>query len=341
MPKINKEKVRQYMLGLIRADDGDFVKKTVDAFGVARSTVYNYVKKLCEEGVIQKSEQHDCGYTLVYRSRRYSYQNEGLREDIIFRRDIAPLLEGFAPEVIGIWNYAFTEMMNNAIEHSRTEKILVVVSRSAYDTVIMLDDDGTGIFQNIRDYYLHEKREELLLEECVALLFAGKFTTMRNQHSGEGIFFTSHMMDSFRILSDHILFSRDNFRDDMLIGEDVDVVKGTTVLMSLNNQSRKTSREVFDRFSDIDGGFTRTHLPIAHIFPGGNPVSRSEARRLTAMVEEFKEITLDYENVEEIGQAFAHELYVVWRDRRPEVVLINENASDVVLRMIAHAEHSR
>lgn len=55
-----KEQVKQYMLKLIAANDPSLVAKTVEYFGKSKSTIYNYLKEMCETGIISKTES---GYT--------------------------------------------------------------------------------------------------------------------------------------------------------------------------------------------------------------------------------------------------------------------------------------
>ena len=328
-----KEQILQYMLKLIAAADTKLVAKTLEAFKgvISKSTVYNYLGEMCENGIIKKS---DSAYILATQEHSFSYQNDGtLGEDRIFSRDIEPIFSSLPKSVFSAWRYAFTEMMNNAIEHSEATKINVCVLKNALKTAIIIADNGKGIFNNIRDYVKAEKGEDLTLKECAALLFAGKFTTAKSMHSGEGIFFTSHLMDSFKIVSDGIIFTRDNF-DDKNLETDSFKHNSTTVVMELYNNSNKTTREVFNRFSDIDEGFIKTHIPIAHIFSGTGPVSRSEARRLGELISKFKEVELDFTNVEEVGQAFTHELFIVWQRNNPEVKLNVINTGDDVDFMI-------
>lgn len=45
------------------------------------------------------------------------YLRESLEQGILCE-DIRPLFDGMSKEAKSIWYYAFTEMMNNAIEHS-------------------------------------------------------------------------------------------------------------------------------------------------------------------------------------------------------------------------------
>lgn len=334
---VNKEQVKQYMLKLISAGDKEYAAKTVDSFGLSKSTVYNYAKQLCDDGIIIKraSEQ----YELVNKVTSFRYNNENLSEDRVFNKDIAPLLTECAKNAQSIWRYAFTEMMNNAIEHSGASVINVTVLQNCLNTTVGISDNGMGIFKNIQNYMKTEKNDDIPLDECVSLLFAGKFTTAKANHSGEGIFFTSHMMDSFLIISDNNVFSRNSFTDKQIT--DISYEKGTIVTMSLHNQTKKTTLEVFNRFSDIDEGFTRTHIPIAHMFPAGNPVSRSEARRLSAVISGFKEITLDFSNVEEVGQAFCHELFVLWQNKNPDIVLNIAEANEAVDYMIKRVKNTK
>lgn len=335
-----KEQVLQYMLKLISANDSKLAAKTLDAFegAVSKSTVYNYLAELVEKNIIKKD---DSSYKLVTKEYVFEYKNDGtLGEDRIFERDIEEKLSELPKNVFSAWRYAFTEMMNNAIEHSSADEISVSILKNALNTTIIIADNGKGIFKNIQQYVKGEMNEELSLKECATLLFAGKFTTAKSMHSGEGIFFTSHLMDSFRIVSDNVIFSRDNF-DDINFEGNILEEYSTVVFMELNNNSNKTTKEVFNRFSNVEEGFIKTQIPIAHIFSGTGPVSRSEARRLAELISKFKQVDLDFINVEEVGQAFVHELFIVFQRNNPHVKLNVLNACDDVDFMIRRVINTR
>ena len=336
MKNINKEKVKQYILTHIK--DNELVAKTVDTFKISKSSVYNYLNELINEGIIEKNQKGT--YDTVSKDYEYVYLNNDLSEDKIFDNDIAKHVNMYDKNVLSIWRYAFTEMMNNAIEHSRAQNITVDVHTNVVNTLISIYDNGIGIFNNIQEYVKKEENKEITLEEAAQLLFAGKFTTAKSMHSGEGIFFTSHLMDTFLIFSDKITFSRTPFNEFQL-SFDKERFKGTWVFMLLNNHSKKTTKEVFNRFSSVEEGFIRTQIPIAHIFPNGSPVSRSEARRLGELVMKFKEIDLDFTNVEEVGQAFCHELFIVWKARNSEKQLNILNANQDVLNMINRVKNTK
>lgn len=52
-------------------------------------------------------------------------------------------------------------------------------------------------------------------------------------------------------------------------------------------------------FSDVDGGFTKTNIPVKNVFET-YPVSRSQAKRLCHRFDKFREIELDFDGIEEI-----------------------------------------
>jgi hypothetical protein len=70
-------------------------------------------------------------------------------------------------------------------------------------------------------------------------------------------------------------------------------------------------------------------------------VSRSQAKRLLARFEVFREVILDFAGVASIGQAFADEVFRVFQNAHPEVHLRIMHASEEVLRMINRAKALR
>jgi hypothetical protein len=67
-----------------------------------------------------------------------------------------------------------------------------------------------------------------------------------------------------------------------------------------------------------------------------NYIARSEARRLLANLENFREIVLDFRDVQSVGQGFADEVFRVFASRNPGIVIHSENTSPPVTAMIRH-----
>jgi hypothetical protein len=108
--------------------------------------------------------------------------------------------------------------------------------------------------------------------------------------------------------------------------------------MKLNNHTSRTTKKVFDQYSDEDYGFTKTVVPVKLAQYGQDKlISRSQARRLLARVELFKTVLFDFKGVESIGPAFADEIFRVFALEHPEIRLIPTTASSAVKRMVGRA----
>ncbi len=335
-----KQQILSYMLEHIDKQDPDFVAKTVSNFEISKTTVYNYLKQMVSEDLIEPSINSKAKYELkeTYSCFEYDTSND-LEEDRIFNSDILPLISGYPINVVDITRYVFTEMMNNAIEHSNASKITCAVFRNCLNTKYMICDDGIGIFRKIQLYF-EQKGEKISLDEAVDALFPGKLTTDNQNHSGQGIFFSSHAADIFSIYSDNKVFSHSSFKEGK-IDVEIPYEKGTIVFFVLANSSQKKLVDVFDMFSDPTRGFFKTQIPVAHMFSSGSPVSRSEARRLGTYIKNFEEVTLDFKDVPSVGQAFVHELFVKYQNRNPSISISVVNANDAVSNMISMVKNTK
>ena len=330
-----KKTIVLYILDKIASGTKGLSNVVADAFGISTNTVHTYINELIDEGIIAKRKRGE--YELATQRNKYSFlRSQGELEidtqafDLCLSKQISHLSEN----VQHIWAYAMSEMVNNVIDHSNAEQMFVIVEQNYLQTSVGIIDDGIGIFEKIKNHFSLPN-----LDEAICELFKGKLTTDADNHSGEGIFFTSHLMDKFTLLSERVVFTRDDFVDADYELDNLE--KGTLVTMSLHNHSKKTTKSVFDRFSDIEEGFIKTQIPIAHIFSGSGPISRSEARRLGELISKFKEIELDFTNVEEVGQAFSHELFIVWQTRNPDVTLNILNACKDVDSMIRRVKNTK
>jgi hypothetical protein len=69
-----------------------------------------------------------------------------------------------------------------------------------------------------------------------------------------------------------------------------------------------------------------------------NLVSRSQAKRLLMRVDRFKTVVLDFSGIASIGQAFADEVFRVFRAKNSGVEVVPIHTSSEVKRMITRAE---
>lgn len=311
------------------------VTLVVDKFGISRTAVYQNIKKLINEGKIKREENHKKRkYTLVSEEKLFIYSiSDGLSESEIWRRDI----EEYMPQkdnVRHIWEYGFTEMFNNAIDHSGGTTILVKILFNSIKTSMYVVDNGIGVFRKIKNKFNLSSEREAILE-----LAKGKLTTNAAEHTGEGIFFTSRAFDVFFIESHGIFFSHNDAVDKDVLFEDLDDgLNGTVIYMEIKNDSDRLLSDIFDKFSGEDYGFDKTIIPIELARYGDeNLVSRSQAKRVLTRVNLFKNVVFDFKNVPQIGQAFADEIFRVFAKSNPTIKLDYINANEEIVNMIKRA----
>ncbi len=336
MKKSERLLAEKFLMQRIFEEDPDFVDKTMDAFGISRSTVYNYITRLQEQGELERVGG-SMPYRILYQTTRFTVDTSKEKsEDRVYARDIAPLLSDLPFNVQKIWRYAITAMLNNAMEHARASAIVVVVNKSRLCTIVGVLDNGVGIFRRIQQSYREEMGETLTTAEAASLLYTGKYTTAPDRHAGEGIFFTAHLMDNFAIRSDMQLFTLTDEQD----AEGGERFRGTAVQMALANDTDRELLAVMAAYVDEEQGFIRTEIPMARIFGGAIPMSRSEARRLGEMLIGFREAVLDFSDMPEIGPDFAHELFGVIARAREELTLRAVHTNERVAAAIRRAERA-
>ncbi|MBQ8975333.1 MAG: DUF4325 domain-containing protein [Oscillospiraceae bacterium] len=324
-----KNRIILYLLEKIDEKQMSVVKRTADVFGVTPATVYRYIDGLEQEGVLRKVKRGE--YELLRKNEIVLLtRNKGEleSEQVIYDRYMRPWLEGLAENVVRIWEYMFGEMVNNVIDHSEAEHVSIKIMKDYLNTTLIIADDGVGIFEKIKNYFGLGS-----VDDAVNELFKGKLTTDSANHSGEGIFFTSRIADKFLILSSGKVFAHKKFEDNYV--QDINLDKGTAVYMSLSNHTRKRVRDVFDAFADVDGGFTKTTIAMRNYFDS-SPVSRSQAKRLCNRLDRFKEVELDFSDMEWMGQGFAHQVFVVFQNEHPDIKIIPTNMNEDVQRMYNH-----
>lgn len=324
------------LLKLVCDDGKNVAIRLATAWGISRQAASTRLRTAVKNGLIaRQGVGRGVSYTLVEKNRAHQeFERAGLSEDRVWQSFLAPLVADLPENVRDIWRYGFTEMVNNAIDHSGAEKITVWGMRNALYTQVWVSDDGEGIFIKIQKALdLFDPREAILE------LAKGKFTTDPVNHSGEGIFFSSKVFDLFDIRSGSLHFMHDDGSDDMLI-ERPKNAPGTLVVMRLINDSPRTTKAIFDKFAvPEEYTFAKTIVPVKLAqYEGEKLVSRSQAKRLIFRFEKFKTVILDFSGVEEIGQAFSDEVFRVFHNAHKDTKLVPINMTAAVKNMVSRAK---
>lgn len=301
---------------------------------LTRQAIQYHLKKLIESGEL---EPVGAG-----RARRYrrpllfetTVETKGLQEDRVWkelRSSIADLKE-LNPNAERIANYAFTEMLNNAIDHSGSKTVRINVGQRDARVVFTIADEGVGAFEHVR-------RQADLEDQAAAIqeISKGKMTTDPRRHTGQGIFFTSKAVDWFSIASNGWRWIVDNTRADQTIGES-HVRKGTVVGFELTRNTERELNEIFDEYTDEDTfAFDKSRTTVKLFEFDVSFVSRSEAKRLARNLERFREVVVDFQGIEQVGQGFADELFRVWARDHPETKLVPANMGTPVRLIVDRA----
>jgi len=320
----------------------------VKATGFSRAYVNRFFQELRDEGkIVLLDRANRARYvpatekalarakqevTFVHRILK----NKNLLEDVVLDdvKKTSVLFQNMPETVSRILDYAFTEMLNNAIEHSQSDKIEITMERSGQSASFSVIDKGVGIFNNIM-----EKKHLSNPLEAIQELLKGKQSTAPETHSGEGIFFTSKVADVYTIQSGCKKIIFNNVLKDIFL-KDIKNVVGTKVAFSLGLDSKRKLSDIFKKYTDEAFNFSKTELTVKLYKLGIDYVSRSQARRIVSGIDKFKKIILDFKNVDTIGQGFADEIFRVWNTHYPEISIEVVNANENAQFMIKRAQAS-
>ena len=335
------QSIRKFVIENLTHHPSDIGAKLATEFTMSRQAANKHLRQLTDDGLIStRGNTRAKEYRLATLASHHVdlEVTPELAEHEVWMDHISPSLGEVARNVEDICQFGFTEMVNNVVEHSDSPSILIGITRTAADILMAVEDTGIGIFRKVQEEFgYHDPRDALLQ------LSKGKLTTAKEAHSGEGFFFTSRMFDSFHVNSGALQFSRMNsLPGDWLIEvDDQEPIQGTSILMRIDLDSDRTTKGIFDAVAtEIDDfAFTRTHVPIKLAMYGNEQlVSRSQAKRVLARFDAFKEVMLDFEGVGTIGPAFADEIFRVFANQFPTINLVWMRTTPAIDQMIRRTQ---
>lgn len=319
--------------------------------GLVRPVSRGYVSKLLtglvQQGrLVREGTRRGTTYALPEHSEhlgqriRRTYLIAGLEEHRVLSEleSVAPFVRALPENVKSIFDYAFLEMLNNAIDHSRSKKVEITLAKAGPELRFTVADHGIGVFRNVM-------KQRRLPSEIAAMqdLMKGKTTTQPQAHSGEGIFFTSKVGDSFALDSYGYRLSTDNTLPDVFFEQIGHRFAGTKVTFRVNARSKRHLNDVFKEFQSDPGShdFDKTEIQVRLYRHGTIHISRSQARRVLTGLDRFKVVVLDFDRVPVIGQAFADEVFRVFKKRHPKVEIRPVNMNEAVTFMVERARRTR
>jgi anti-sigma regulatory factor (Ser/Thr protein kinase) len=328
--------IRRFIAANVAIHPGDMAALIASEFDLSRQAARKHLSSMVKDGLL----------TVTGRTRNRKYQlaflvnqttgieTNNLFEDAVWTEYIVPHLSGLPENVIQVLSIATSEMLNNVIDHSESDRLQLTVIRTAAAVDVIIRDFGVGVFKKVQEAFNLIDERQAILE-----LSKGRLTTAPDQHSGYGIFFTSRMVNSFKLWSGRLFFHHTDNVEDWLIGFDTEI-QGTYAALTVRSDSQLSPKDVYDKFCsdpnlESDIGFHRTHVPLKLAqFGNESLVSRSQAKRVLSRFDRFREVMLDFNGVEFVGQAFIDEIFRVFRLQHPDVRVIAINANRQVQQML-------
>ncbi len=288
-------------LGISRRSAGGLLRKLVDAQWLRR------------EGTPRRPVYHPG----VLRQVVQRYPLADLQEDLPWRRDFAPHF-ALAPALRRMVAHAFTELLNNAIDHSGGRQVTVSMRQTALHLQLLVSDDGCGLFQRVAQAFDIADPQQAMFQ-----LSKGKLTTQPARHSGHGLFFTSRLADIFDIHTAQAAFQYRPWARLPWRSTRAATAVGTSVYLAIALDTPRTLDAVLQAHSASGQGwgFERTQVPLHLLADGARLVSRAEARRVAQGLTGFDRADIDFSGLDEVGHSFADELFRVFGRAQPALAL--------------------
>jgi anti-sigma regulatory factor (Ser/Thr protein kinase) len=331
---VPRQNAEHRILALFKGDEGRSASEVAAAAGISRQAAHGHLAalvaagKLIQEGQARASRYRNAGSLPMVRQ----YPRAVIAEDRVWQEisSTYPAIGGLSKTARTIFQYAFTEMLNNAIDHSASVDVEVRFEAIEKGLAFEIVDQGRGALANLCKTLGLGSELEALQE-----LSKGKLTTLPKGHSGEGIFFTSKVADVFVLESGRLRWTVDNLRNDVAIGT-IPRRPGTRVRFEAGLKPRRKLDDVFAEYTD-DFQFQKTRVVVKLFAHGTRFVSRSEARRVLTRLDSFREVILDFSKVEEVGQGFADEIFRVWPASHVATTIKPVNMTKTVAFMVERA----
>jgi anti-sigma regulatory factor (Ser/Thr protein kinase) len=330
---------------------GTMASAATEQTGLTRVAVSRRIKKLADAGYLHR---HGTGTRQTYSlgDKRFWLRVEPLDqivrrggEMVVWEQHLAALLADLPGNVKNLAYTAFTEMLNNALDHSNGQHVVMGVHVEGGKLQMLVGDDGEGIFRKIA------KAADLFDPRLAILELAkGKYTTAPAGHSGMGIFVSSRMMDGFAIESCDLRFDPNETSAPLPVFDWIDAnaqIKPkqaqTVVRMAIALDSKRVVNDVYFKYfesnnvGDAEPGeaFHTTEIPVRLAQLSSELVSRSQAKWVMNRATQFKTVILDFEGVVHVGQAFVDEVFRVFATAHPHIRIKTMGMSAEVAKLVS------
>lgn len=339
MTRLALDHLTLWMTAAAREHSHDLADHLEERTGASRRAVQAALRKLVDAHWLSRSgtsRRPVYGPGLLRQVAR-SYTLHGLQEDLPWQRDFAPNFE-LPRHVARMVQHGFTELVNNAIDHSGGSSVTVSLRQTPSHVQLLVSDDGCGVFDKICTAFDIADAQHAMLE-----LSKGRLTSQPEAHTGRGLFFSSQLADVFDIHANNTAFQRRAWDSTGWQAGRPLPRQGSSIYMAIALDTTRTLDQVLQAWSTDGSGIEFDHTTV-HLRllagPGQALDSRAQARRVAARLPTFKRVEISFEGVSDVGHGFTDELFRVFARARPEVELVPTHMTPRVAALVKSAQNA-
>jgi len=140
------QEIRQFILTRVDEHAHDITSLTAQQFGLTRQAVHLHVQRLlADSDLVRQGKTRRTRFFLAPKKTWQKHYARKQSESDVWERDVLPQISDLPDNALDIWRYCFTEMFNNAVDHSSGTRITVPLKRTAVNVEIAIIDNGVGI----------------------------------------------------------------------------------------------------------------------------------------------------------------------------------------------------
>lgn len=338
MTRLALDHLSLWMTAAAREHGLDLPGHVMERTGASRRATLNALRRLVDSHWLRRegTARRPVYAPGLLRQVARSYTLHGLQEDLPWQRDFAPNFE-LPRHVARMIQHGFTELLNNAIDHSGGTSVTVSLRQTTSHVQLLVSDDGCGVFDKICAAFDIADARHAMLE-----LSKGRLSSQPEAHTGRGLFFSSQLADVFDIHANNTAFQRRAWEGGGWQAGRPLPRQGSSIYMAVALDTTRTLDQVMEAWSMAGDGieFDQTRVQLRLLAgPGQVLDSRAQARRVTARLPMFKRAEVSFDGIEEVGHGFADELFRVFARAHREVELVPTHMTPRIAALVKSAQN--
>ena len=145
--------IQKFILDNVENHPGDIATVLAKKFGFSRQRAHRYLIREIENGNIIKTGRTRWTHYFLADGKYIKFIKKikpSIAEDRVWSKYIKPMILSYPENIYRICAYGFTEIFNNAIDHSKGTTITTEIEINNNTLNIIIMDNGIGIFKKIQ-----------------------------------------------------------------------------------------------------------------------------------------------------------------------------------------------